>query len=119
MQVTAQEVDVRNKLLTVTLAIEIASLVLLGFFLHQKVVSDRTGIVLLALLPIVFGLHVTEEFVYPGGYISWVRVYRRRFADTPGSFYVKINAIPGIGMVLLLLGSFDYRGGYGRTALHT
>lgn len=121
MQVTAQEADVRSKLLIVILATEVASLVLLAFLLYRKADPDPEGIVLLSLFPVFFGLHVAEEFVYPGGFISWDHVYRPRLAGTSAGFYVCVNAIPAIVLVLLVLalGLFNSTGFCSRAALHT
>lgn len=110
---TMKEAEVRKRLRVVVVLLELASLALLALLLWQKTVPDTMGILLLLLLPIAFGLHVTEEFIFPGGFIAWDNVFRPQFTDTPGSFFVKVNTYPGIFAFLVVLGAFDYRGGYG------
>ncbi len=39
-------------------------------------------------------------------------MFRPNYLDTPGSYYVKVNAIPGLASLLLDLGAFDYSGKY-------
>ena len=109
---TTKEVEVRALLGGVIALVEFASLGLLFLFLGQRVVPDQVGLLIVFLLPIAFGLHVTEEFIFPGGFISWDNRFRPQYTDTPGSFYVKVNAIPGIASVLVSLGAFDYAGKY-------
>lgn len=110
---TAKEAEVRKRLSVAMGLLEVASLALMLLLIRFKIVPDTTGILLVSLLPIVFGLHVTEEFIIPGGFIPWDNVFRPQFTDTPGSFYVKVNAYPGLFAFLAVLGAFDYRGGYG------
>jgi len=110
---TAKEADVRRRLSVVVVLLEAASLTLLFSLIRLRIVSDTVGILLLCLLPIAFGLHVTEEFILPGGFIAWDNVFRPQFTETAGSFYVKVNTYPGIFAFLVVLGGFDYRGGYG------
>ena len=107
-----KESIVRRQLSVVIALIELASLALLLVLLEQDFAPQKQGVLLLALLPMLFGLHVMEEFVIPGGFIAWDNLNRPQFTDTPGSYYVKVNALPGAACVLLVLGSFDYRGGY-------
>jgi len=87
---------------------EVATSMFLLLLLRQRVVPDALGILLVFLFPISFGLHVMEEFIFPGGFISWDNVFRPTYTDTPGSYYVKVNAIPGIATMLVALGAFDY-----------
>ena len=110
---TTEEAEVRKRLSVVVVLVEIASAALLVFLLERKVVPDATGILLIVLFPIAFGLHVTEEFIAPGGFIAWNHIYRPKLVDTPGSFYVKANTYPAILAFLFAAGSFNYRGGYG------
>jgi hypothetical protein len=46
------------------------------------------------------GLHICEEFVWPGGFVSWYRSYRASAASVKPSFLIIINA-------LLLFGCFE------------
>lgn len=109
---TSKETIVRKQLGAIIALTELASLLLLFTLIHQDFMPGRMETLLVLLLPIVFGLHVIEEFVLPGGFIRWDNIYRPQFTDTPGSFYVRINTIPGVGSLLLALGSFDYNGHY-------
>ncbi len=68
---TTKETNVRNRLGAVIALMELASLTLLLVLINQKVMPDKAGVLLVFLLPITFGLHVTEEFVFPGGFIRW------------------------------------------------
>jgi hypothetical protein len=111
---TGEELEVRKRLSVTVALVEIASVALLVFFLERRVVADTTGILLLAFFPIAFGLHLTEEFIAPGGFISWDHIYRPRFAGTPGSFYVNVNTYPAILLLLFTAASFNYRGEFGR-----
>ena len=108
---TTKEMQVRARLGRVMALLEFTSLSLF-LFVGQKIVPDKLGVLLVFLFPIAFGLHVTEEFVFPGGFISWDNVFRPKYVDTPGSFYVKVNVIPGVASVLAALGAFDYAGKY-------
>jgi len=109
---TEKEKQVRARLRWIIASILAASLSFTLIFVKQNIVPDETGVLLLFSLPIVFGLHVTEEFIFPGGFISWDNVFRPQFTDTPGSFYVKVNAFPALAALLVVLGAFDYRGHY-------
>ena len=116
---TAKEVQVRRGLGPVVALIETASLILLLVLFKLAVLPDRMGVLLVVLLPICFGLHVTEEFLFPGGFIRWDNVFRPKFTETPGSYYIKVNAFPGIASVLLVLGAFDYMGKYSPMGIRT
>lgn len=107
---TIKELQVRARLGKMVALLEFASFSLLLFFFRQKVVPDRLGLLLVFLLPIAFGLHVLEEFIYPGGFISWDNVFRPKYTGTPASYYVKVNALPAIASLLVVLGAFDYAG---------
>lgn len=111
-RLTTKEIKVRRQLGAVIALIELASLTSLLVLIRQRVMPDKIGVLLVLLLPITFGLHVTEEFIFPGGFIGWDNIFRPRYTDTPASYYVKVNAIPGIASLLLALGSFDYVGNY-------
>ena len=109
---TTKETQVRTRLSRVTALTELASLTFLLVLIKQEIMPDKVGVLLIFLLPITFGLHVTEEFIFPGGFIRWDNIFRPKYADTPGSYYVKVNAIPGIASLLLALGAFDYAGNF-------
>ncbi len=109
---TTKELLVRKQLGITAALIELASLTLLFTLIPQNLLPDKFGVLLTVLLPITFGLHVMEEFIFPGHFISWDNLYRPAYIETPGSYYVKVNALPGIASVLLVLGAFDYAGGY-------
>lgn len=108
----SKEIAVRDRLAKIIPVVEFASLCALVLFLRWSIVPDRIGIFLVFLLPIAFGLHVIEEFVFPGGFIRWDNIFRPRYSDTHASFYVKVNIFPGIASLLLVLGAFDYDGKY-------
>jgi Protein of unknown function with HXXEE motif len=109
---TETEAAVRKQLIGFVVAIEIASLAGLGVLYYIRVVFDKTGLLLLFLLPIAFGLHVTEEFIFPGGFIAWRSLYLPQYSHVTGRFYVLGNAIPGSATLLLAAGAFNYAGRY-------
>jgi len=80
--------------------VEVASLALLVVVLLAKP-PGTMGKALLFLLPVAFGLHVTEEFIWPGGFIAWDNIYRPQYTDSAGSYYVRVNAIPAVSLFLL------------------
>jgi len=104
--------DVRARLSWIVAAVEIASFSLLFLLIRQKVVADTAGVLLVFALPVAFGLHVIEEFIFPGGFISWDNLFRPMYTNTPASYYVKVNAFPSTAALLVALGAFDYRGNY-------
>ncbi len=61
----------KPKLFIVIVMSEIVSLFTLLFLLHLGSLPGKIGVTLVLLLPIVFGLHVLEEFIFPGGYVEW------------------------------------------------
>jgi Protein of unknown function with HXXEE motif len=93
--------------------IEAVSVAFFLFLRKQGIAPDKIGLTLVWLLPVTFGLHVCEEFVFPGGFFDWYKTYRPRFAPvvTP-SYLFKINAFPGVATVLVALGTLNYMGGY-------
>jgi hypothetical protein len=93
--------------------VEIASGAALWLLLRQKGLPSHAALVLVFLLPVAFGLHVTEEFIFPGGAADWFKAYRPRYASafTP-SYLFKLNALPLVGSFLVCLGAFDYVGGF-------
>jgi hypothetical protein len=104
----------KTRFLSLVVLIEIISVAFLIFLLKLEDLPEKAGVSLIWLLPITFGLHVFEEFVFPGGFSDWNRTYRPRFAGamTP-SYLIKVNAIPGAAAILVSLGVFNYAGGYG------
>ena len=114
---TLKEAEVKKRLSVLVILVEAASLAMLLIVLWRRIVPDTAGAALLLLLPIVFGLHVTEEFIWPGGFIAWDNVLRPQFTETAGSFYVKVNAIPAVGSFLLALGALSTPGGNNWSAL--
>ena len=109
---TIKEMQVRARLGRVIAVLEFATISFLLLLSRQNIVPDKVGFVIVFLFPIAFGLHVTEEFILPGGFIPWDNLFRPKYTDTPGSYYVKINALPGIASLLVALGAFDYAGKY-------
>lgn len=57
---------------------------------------------LLWAFPIVLGLHVTEEFALPGGFIHWIELYNPgRLRST--RYYYLINAAAIVGSIAIAL----------------
>jgi hypothetical protein len=110
---------VKPKLFIVIIMIEIVSLLTLLFLLHLGGLPGKIGVTLVLLLPIVFGLHVLEEFIFPGGYVEWYKSYSPHLVQalTP-SYLFRINAIPLIASVLVSLGAFDFMGAYNFGGIH-
>jgi hypothetical protein len=90
------------KLFAAITLIEAVLITLLLFFLTQEMLPDKVGVTLVWIQPIAFGLHIAEEYVFPGGFASRM---------TP-SYPFKINAIGGIASALLSFGAFNYLGSY-------
>ena len=103
-----------NKKLGLIIAgIEIASVAGLLFLLRQAGTPPKVGIVLVFFLPISFGLHVFEEFIFPGGGPGWFKLYRPQYAQAyTDSYFFNINAIPLVLSLLVTLGTFDFAGGF-------
>jgi len=116
---TVKEAEVRKQLSVLVILVEAASLAMLLIVLWRRIVPDTAGAALLLFLPIAFGLHVTEEFIWPGGFIAWDNILRPQFTETAGSFYVKVNAIPAVGSLLLALGTLSTPGGNNWSAVLT
>ena len=56
-------------------------------------------------VPICFGFHIVEEFVWPGGFREWYHVYRPRLAGASRSYYYSANAFfLGCALVGALVG---------------
>jgi hypothetical protein len=103
----------KTKLFITIILVEVVSLLSLYYLLNQSTLPGRTAVVLIFFQPVVFGLHVFEEFIFPGGYTDWYKKYSPRLVEvmTP-SYLVKVNVIPLITSVLVSLGSFDYISAY-------
>ena len=103
----------KTKLGCVIAIVEIASLAALLFLLRHNTAGSHAAVWLVFALPLAFGLHVFEEFVFPGGASDWFRSYRPQFtaAYTP-SYFFRINALPLVLSLGVSLGAFDYRGGF-------
>ena len=97
----------------VIVLVEIASVSALLFLRGHKGLPAEFGVILVFLLPITFGLHVCEEFIFPGGGSDWFKLYRPQYAKAyTESYYFKVNAFPLVLSALVALGSFDYRGAF-------
>ena len=93
--------------------IEVVSVVGLLFLLRQNGLPARFGLFLVFCLPIVFGLHVFEEFIFPGGAQDWFKAHHPQYARAyTQSYLFKVNAIPLVLSALLSFGTFDYEGSY-------
>jgi hypothetical protein len=103
----------KTKLGIVIVMIEIASVASLFFLLKLDGLPSKYGVILVFFLPITFGLHVTEEFIFPGGMEEWTKSYRPQLAGAiTQSYLFKINAIPLVAFLLVSLGAFNYMGTY-------
>ena len=63
--------------------------------------NDKNVILVLWALPIAFGLHVFEEFIFPGGLQRWIRAYK----SNPKSdyYYFVLNAATWVVALVLAL----------------
>jgi hypothetical protein len=103
----------KTKLFITIILIEISSLSILSFLLRMNGLPAKIGVTLIFLQPIFFGLHVFEEFFFPGGYVVWYKSYSPKLVEALTSSYLfRINAIPLVLSVLASLGAFDYMGTY-------
>jgi len=104
---------VNKKLLVVSIAIEVISLAALFFLLRQPGLPEAASVILVFCLPITFGLHVFEEFVFPGGGADWFRRDRPQFTQAmTDSYFFNVNAIPLVLSLLVTLGTFNFTGGF-------
>ena len=56
-------------------------------------------------VPICFGLHIVEEFIWPGGFREWYHAYRPQMAGSSRSYYYKANAVYfGVAVLVALAG---------------
>jgi len=82
-------------------------------FTSMSGVCPAGGPWLVFALPIAFGLHVCEEFAFPGGYPEWaVRFHPERARAMTTSHFYRVNIIGGLAALGASLGAFDYSGGY-------
>jgi hypothetical protein len=103
----------KRRLVVVISLIEITSLATLFLLLGQDGPPGKIAVSLVFFLPIAFGLHVFEEFIFPGGASDWFRIHRPQYAAAyTESYLFKVNALPLVLSVLVSLGAFDYKGGY-------
>lgn len=104
----------KTKLGGTIVLVEIVSVVMLVFLLKQpEIVPAQFGVLLVFLLPITFGLHVCEEFIFPGGGSDWFKLYHPQYARAyTEPYFLKVNIFPLVLSVLVSLGSFDYRGAF-------
>lgn len=56
-------------------------------------------------LPIFYLLHCTEEFYFPGGFRHWYHQYRPNLKNQTSVYYLKVNII---AFVIVLLNSIYY-----------
>ena len=103
----------KTRLGAVIASIEIVSITALFFLLRQEGLPAKFGVSLVFFLPITFGLHVFEEFIFPGGSGNWFKIYHPQYAKAyTQSYFFKVNAIPLVLSVLLTFGTFDYAGAF-------
>jgi hypothetical protein len=56
-------------------------------------------------------LHITEEFLWPGGFVRWYRLYRPKFASSmTARFFVVVN---GIALLMCALAAMFISSAYG------
>jgi len=109
----------KTTLIAIIALLEALLVALLLFLLQHEVLPDKTVVLLVWLLPISFGVHVVEEFAFPGGYDNWYRAYRPGYAVTATTtFFIKANAIAGMTATLLALGAVAFAGAYGYLGIY-
>jgi len=102
-----------KRLAPVVIIIEVASVAALLFLLTQPGLPPRFAVMLVFALPIFFGLHVTEEFIFPGGAADTFRQARPKVAEAYTEDYLyRVNVIPLALAFLVTLGTFDFAGGF-------
>jgi hypothetical protein len=103
----------KTRLGIVIALIEIASIAGLLFLLRKDGLPAEFGLALVFCLPIIFGLHVFEEFIFLGGAEDWFKINRPQYSKAYSQSYLfKVNAIPLGLSVLLSFGTFDFAGGF-------
>ncbi len=99
----------KTKILAILILIELASMAYLLYLLRQPAVPDKIGVTLVWLLPISLGLHVVEEFFFPGGLMQWDKDYRPQFEPAlKPMYYFRINAIGMAASILTSLGASSF-----------
>jgi hypothetical protein len=102
-----------KKLGGVVAVVEIGSIAALLFLLRQDGLPSKFGILLVFLLPITFGLHVFEEFIFPDGGSEWFKLYRPQYTQAyTDTYFFNVNAIPLVLSLLVTLGTFDFARGF-------
>ena len=103
----------KTRLGLVIALVEITSAAFLLLLLGQQNLPAEFGVALVFLMPITFGTHVCEEFIFPGGGSDWFKAYHPEYVEAfTESYYFKINAIPLVLSFLVSLGAFNYAGGF-------
>ena len=89
-----KEHSIRRRLGVAIAWIEIASLSSLPFLLGQRGLPPANGVLRVFLLPITFGLHIFEEFIFPRGAMDWFKIYRSQYAKAYTETYLfKVAAL--------------------------
>ena len=70
---------------------------------------DKTTIIFLWLLPAVTSLHVFEEFVFPGGLKTWIKLYKPRKPKS-NQYYFVANASIILGAFIIAMKANDMLG---------
>jgi hypothetical protein len=97
----------KRYLLPAIIIVESVLIVTLLSLINQNNFPDKVGTLIIWLLPISFGLHVTEEFVFPGGFDTWYREYRPEVADNAtNEHFFKINLLPAVISIILAITTF-------------
>jgi hypothetical protein len=103
----------KTRLGIVIALVELASAAGPFFLRMQAGLPAKFGLVMVFCLPIIFGLHVVEEFIFPGGAPAWFTLYHPQHAGAyTESYFFKVNAIPLVLSVLLAFGTFDFAGSF-------
>ncbi len=103
----------KTKLGAVIALVEITSVIFLLLLRGQPNLPAEFGVLLVFLMPITFGMHVFEEFIFPDGGSDWFKTnhpeHREAYTE---SYFFKLNTITLILSVLVSLGAFNYAGGF-------
>ena len=103
----------KTRLGVVIALVEITAVSSLLLLLGQQNLPAEFGVALVFLMPITFGIHVGEEFIFPDGGSDWFKAYHPEYVEAfTESYFFKINAIPLALAVLVSLGAFNYAGGF-------
>lgn len=94
------------------------SLAVIALFHSAAWAPSPPGLALVWALPCVFGLHIFEEFGFPGGFREWSVTVRPESASSMTSAHLwRVNLIGGLAAVGVALGALDYSGGYSRVGI--